>query len=108
MAIIRRAEGGIFTFFCPACECAHGVTNGWSFNFDFKKPTFTPSILVRGYTISPEGRAMIDRGEPVPPGMDEYPGTPTVCHSFVRDGNIEFLTDCTHKLAGKTVPLEDF
>lgn len=27
------------------------------------------------------------------------------CHSFVRDGQIEFLSDCTHALAGKTVSL---
>lgn len=32
----------------------------------------------------------------------------TVCHSFVTDGNIQFLDDCTHELKGKTVPLEDF
>src|SRR5436309_254590 len=31
-----------------------------------------------------------------------------VCHSFVRDGLIEFLGDCTHPLAGRTVPLEPF
>lgn len=29
-----------------------------------------------------------------------------VCHSFVFDGEIRFLGDCTHALAGKTVPLE--
>ena len=29
-----------------------------------------------------------------------------VCHSFVTDGNIQFLSDCTHSLAGQTVPLE--
>lgn len=27
------------------------------------------------------------------------------CHSFVRDGKIEFLSDSTHKLAGQTVDL---
>ena len=31
-----------------------------------------------------------------------------ICHSFITDGSIEFLPDCTHELAGKTVPLEDF
>lgn len=29
-----------------------------------------------------------------------------ICHSFVRNGKIEFLSDCTHELAGKTVELE--
>jgi hypothetical protein len=32
---------------------------------------------------------------------------PTVCHSYVTDGKIRFLDDCTHELAGKTVELED-
>ena len=27
------------------------------------------------------------------------------CHSFVRDGGIQFLTDCEHGLAGQTVDL---
>jgi len=33
---------------------------------------------------------------------------PEVCHSFVRNGFIEFLTDSTHEFAGKTVALEEF
>lgn len=40
----------------------------------------------------------------------DHPDDPTkfkcgVCHSFVRAGRIEFLGDCTHALAGQTVPL---
>ena len=31
-----------------------------------------------------------------------------VCHSFIRDGRIQFLGDCTHHLAGQTVDLPDF
>jgi len=58
----------------------------WEFNGDVDKPTFSPSILVRHHEWTVE----------------------KVCHSFVRDGKIEFLNDCTHELAGKTVPMEDF
>ena len=29
------------------------------------------------------------------------------CHSFVRSGRIEFLSDSTHALAGQTVDLPD-
>ena len=29
------------------------------------------------------------------------------CHSFVTDGRIQFLSDCTHALAGQTVDLPD-
>ena len=33
------------------------------------------------------------------------PGQLTVCHSFVSDGQWQFLGDCTHALAGQTVPV---
>lgn len=29
------------------------------------------------------------------------------CHSYVRNGHVEFLSDCTHELAGQTVELPD-
>lgn len=32
---------------------------------------------------------------------------PYVCHSFVRNGRIEYLGDCTHHLKGQTVDLPD-
>jgi hypothetical protein len=38
-------------------------------------------------------------------GKDSAAGAPTRCHSFVTDGNIAYCPDCTHALAGKTVPL---
>jgi hypothetical protein len=72
-------SGGNHLFHCPGCECAHGPDGGWTFNGDMARPTFSPSILVRTETSR--------------------------CHSFVKDGQIEFLPDCTHALAGKTVPL---
>lgn len=58
----------------------------WTFNGDMERPTFAPSILSR-YTSESKGER--------------------VCHSFVREGRIEFLNDCTHALAGQTVDLPD-
>jgi len=57
--------------------------------------------------MSPEGKAMAARGEPPPDGK-RYPGADVVCHSFVTDGRIQFLGDCTHTLAGQTVDLPDW
>lgn len=54
----------------------------WTWNASLSAPTFDPSVLLQGGP----------------------PGTPR-CHSFVRDGRIEFLSDCEHPLAGKTVDL---
>ncbi len=55
-------------------------TGNWTWNGDTEKPTLKPSILSR---VSEE----------------------LVCHSFVNDGEICFLADCTHELAGQTWPL---
>lgn len=90
--IFREATGGRLLFWCPGCDGAHYVQIGdgpgprWSFNGDYDRPTFQPSILVEG--------SMRDG--------------PMRCHSFVTDGQIQFLGDCTHALAGQTVPLRDF
>lgn len=61
----------------------YGGGPGWSFNGDLDRPTFSPSILV--YPSHKQGR----------------------CHSFVRDGKIEFLGDCDHALKGQTVELPE-
>lgn len=75
-------------FWCPGCDSPHALTvegpHAWGFNGDEQRPTFTPSVLVTG-------------------GGDKRR-----CHSFVRDGQIQFLGDCTHALANQTVPLPEW
>jgi len=74
-----------YWFWCPGCKGYHAFTtkspktSGWTFNGDVEKPTFSPSLLVWG--SRPEER----------------------CHLFMKDGKIQFLSDCHHELAGKTV-----
>lgn len=76
---------------CPGCRCSHGVpiapeARAWKWNGDTEAPTLDQSVVV------------------------DYPGPEgerIVCHSVVRAGEISFLGDCTHDLAGKTVPMED-
>lgn len=80
-------------FLCPGCESHHfvrvrGPGPVWQFNGDVVKPTVSPSILVT-YHHHP---------------TDHF-ATTAICHSFIRDGQIEFLSDCTHKLSGKTIDL---
>lgn len=80
-------------FHCPGCDRAHTVrvagAGAWGWNDDVEHPTLTPSVLV---TYNGQDA-----------GIDGAP--PAVCHSFVRDGLIQFLADCTHSLAGQTVPV---
>lgn len=85
---------------CPGCESHHilavdapnSFNARWGFNNDFEKPTFTPSLLVQWNEYSEEHR--------------EIP-VHKVCHSFITDGKIKFLDDCTHALKGQEVELPD-
>jgi hypothetical protein len=85
------APGRRVHFRCPGCDDVHGVVveapGGWGWDGSLERPTFTPSVLVR-YEVSPPNQHLS-----------------TVCHSFVTDGRIQFLGDCTHALAGQTVDL---
>lgn len=95
-----------YLFDCPGCKCSHGVwvhthPNGsnWTFNGDVDRPTVSPSILVKYpyfKKIGPDGIGILGT---------EYMH---VCHSFIRDGKIEFLSDCSHEFAGQTIELPDF
>lgn len=78
-------------FHCPGCEGGHGIPvsgpRGWTWNGSLDKPTVTPSILVN-----------VNGGNPTTP----------VCHSFIKEGNIIFLTDCTHQYAGQIIEIPDW
>lgn len=85
------ADGSLYGyhFQCPGCETIHTVGASWTFNGDMQLPTFSPSILVRKGHQPNDNRPK------------------STCHSFMRDGQLQFLGDCTHKLAGQTVDLVD-
>ncbi len=108
---LRTLEGGRLGFWCPGCEQAHWVAVGegpgprWGYNGNPDAPTFTPSVLVRGiYADPPVTRENMDEWKRAP-----WPQTRVerICHSFIADGRIQFLGDCTHHLAGQTVDLPD-
>ena len=87
---------------CPGCNEAHGIriaggTPIWSFNGDYEKPTFSPSILC--FTTETTD----DDDKPLP-----TPIRRTLCHYFIRDGRIEFCGDSPHALAGQIVDLPDW
>ncbi|MDP2259076.1 MAG: DUF6527 family protein [Caulobacter sp.] len=105
---VEQAGDGGYFLFCPACQQPHMVPTGagagprWGFNGDEAKPTFTPSLLLRGKRpITDDEADRIFAGEKL-----DIPQR--VCHSFVTDGQIQFLGDCTHALAGQTVPLPEY
>lgn len=75
---------------CPGCKTHHFLDERWKFNGDYEKPTFSPSLDYNG------GRY-----------EDHEVYIKLHCHSFIKDGKIRFLNDCSHELKGQTVDLLD-
>lgn len=116
MAKLKRSQSPLdpeheeYLFWCPGCKSLHcyvvkwgprrraGYEKAgralptWTFNGNLDSPTFSPSLLYWG-TGKPD------------PGLEEH--FRPRCHLYLRNGRLEFLGDCEHEFAGKTVPLED-
>jgi len=110
---VLSEDTGLIGFWCPGCLSTHQIqTKGnapWEYNGNPDAPTFTPSVLITsGHYIST-----------FKPGDDCWctfearfgydPGFRCKrCHSFVKDGQIQFLADSSHEFAGQTVPLQPY
>jgi hypothetical protein len=78
-----------YSYECPGCKQPHalvtkdvsGNSDMWHFEGPTESPSFFPSVLYKD---------------------ERY-----VCHSLVRNGQIQFLHDCTHGLAGQIVDMLD-
>lgn len=116
--VLRNAVGNRLNFFCPGCKLAHGIQHGtdpekhWTWNGDVDKPTFYPSLLVTYEHLSEAGR---ERSRAFYKEHGRYPTCEElpydlidVCHSFVENGRIRFLNECTHELANQTVDLPEW
>ena len=87
---------------CIGCGHGHVYDSRWTFNGDLDKPTFSPSYLSKHK--HPKGYS---NENPAPKGWaGEY--VQEVCHSFLTDGKIQYLSDCTHEYVGQTLDLPDF
>jgi hypothetical protein len=96
-------NGNLARFWCPGCDDLHQVdTQLWVVTGSDESLTISPSVLVYerkklinedlewDVLLAPENITMAPR-----------------CHSFVTNGQIQFLGDSTHALANQTVPLPD-
>lgn len=89
--------GGVsYWFWCSGCDTHHRFVTSlgkgetgpvWSFDGNEDSPTFSPSLLCNRDNAEPEV------------GVHR-------CHLFLRNGVVEYLSDCTHELAGHKVPVE--
>lgn len=90
--VLRVSEHSIprkrLAIFCPGCEGMHVVpiegVGAWQWNQSLHSPTLQPSVRVRYGDNQPTDRQ---------------------CHFFVTEGRMQFLADCTHKLAGQNVDI---
>lgn len=107
------------TYYCQGCSSAHSIRtkgNGaWGWNGDVDKPIFTPSVLVTGQDFTEKGEADFEAWlaaeRPDRNGV-AFESVKTVCHTFVgcngaQPGEVVFLGDCTHALAGQVLPFPD-
>jgi len=111
MAKIKRDINSTQLYFhCPGCGHLHALNDNktdtikinpknpkkvpiWEFNGNFERPTINPSYLSWSYRKNPitgEYNIEIDR-----------------CHSFIRDGMIQYLSDCHHSLKDQTIELPE-
>lgn len=85
-----KSDGG-FMFWCPGCETYHGTDGRWDWtDTDTDHPTCSPSILVHPHKGTP----------------GYFPDQPR-CHTFIKNGKIEYQGDCEHALKGQTIPMYD-
>jgi hypothetical protein len=90
---LRRFDKGI-SHWCPGCKDVHFINLDapnwigaiWSWDKNIVAPTIKPSVHI--ICRDPEG---------------EIPDE--VCHYHLKDGQLQYLNDCTHALKGVTMPL---
>lgn len=104
MVKIKDLGNKEYAFICPGCNARHTIntipkenSSVWWFNGDVNNPTFKPSINCMWGTYADPS---FDAGE----HTEKLSGR---CHFHITDGKIQFCTDCTHDLKGKTVELPE-
>jgi hypothetical protein len=103
---------GYFVFWCPGCDSIHGINDKiWSvIDPDSLTPTVHASVLSYPHRTFKPGvtDAEIEAAKAITPAGEPLAGvtmmTP-LCHLFIEKGQIRFLGDCEHALAGQTVPM---
>ena len=105
-----KINGDRYEFMCPGCGEIHQPSTSWKFTGSLDLPTLAPSVLVTSgcYVDGDKENCWCSyNAEQRSKGEPESGFVCGRCHSFVRDGKIQFLNDSTHKLAGQTVELPE-
>lgn len=93
----RVRDSSTLLFWCLGCKEVHQIdTDRWEFDGNFESPTFSPSYKT-WRDPNPKADPAHDPDRKYRDGF--------LCHSFIKAGMIEYLSDCTHALAGQTVAM---
>lgn len=87
---LRIDERGGHLFWCPGCEKPHRFTADQDAGAQWTVARWNPLTIAPSVQVTQHSQK----------GRVE-----NRCHLFIRDGNLQFLNDCTHHLAGKSVPM---
>lgn len=107
----KWGEENRVSFICVGCGELHALQvegpKAWQWNGSLDKPTLSPSILMRsGHYAHTREKCWCGYNAAHP--EEAAPFRCAICHFFLRDGKIEFLSDCTHELRGQTVEMPDW
>jgi hypothetical protein len=84
--VIEKPDAWIIA--CPVTGAIRIPRDGrWEFDGNYERPTFSPSVC--------EGLEWDESGE-----KGNWRN-----HVYIREGRIEYLSDCTHSMAGRTVTI---
>jgi len=83
--LLEVVQGAGHAHWCPGCKDMHRIPETWEFDGNMERPSFSPSVK-HGWLWGEKKESK-------------------VCHYFIKLGQIIFCSDCTHPMAGHTVPL---
>lgn len=109
-------SGKGYNYWCQGCKDAHSIrTEGfgplWQVTGgDTDKPTVKPSVLVTtGHHVKwykPDLGCWCTYYAEHPEEDRDFECRK--CHTLIKEGMVQFLSDCSHELANQTLPVPDW
>jgi len=80
------------------------LPDSWQFDGNVDKPTFSPSFKHEGMKTIRD-----DKGRWTGEWEYDSHGKPMreICHYILTNGILHYCTDCTHSMAGQSIPMAE-
>jgi hypothetical protein len=107
-----------YAWWCPACREMHPLPDGWTFDGNLERPTFSPSFkhgpaiaIVKDESGEWVGRWFArDVAGNLVERVGLQPGDVPVmwcCHYIITAGQVAYCPDCTHEMKNTTIAMPD-